>query len=115
MNRIVIGACIQVPDCGHGIPLILVFLFKPAPGQIYTGTVFSVQIDALTAPGQVPDTVVTIAAPAGQVQPSNGIAVRLTPFPVPSSLTLTASGRSWRSIGLWRFKSLTPESGLPIS
>ena len=35
-----------------GIPLILLFLFKPAPGQIYTATVFAVQIDAVTGPGK---------------------------------------------------------------
>ena len=40
------------PPFETGIPLVLLFLFKPAPGQTYTGTVFAVQIDALTTPGQ---------------------------------------------------------------
>ena len=80
------------PPFETGIPIILLFLFKPAPGQTYTGTIFAVQIDQATIPGQSLETIVTIADPSGRVDPSNAIPVRLTAVPEASGFTLTAAG-----------------------
>jgi hypothetical protein len=94
---------------------MLLFLFRPAPGQAYAGAVFAVRIDALATRGQVLNTVVTIADPEGRVQPSNSIPVRLTAVPEPSALIYVASASVVAlPVGLWRLRCRTPESGLPI-
>ena len=79
---------VDPPPFETGIPLVLLFFFKPAPGQHYTGVVFAIQIDDESAAGDVLNTVVTIEDRAGQVSPSDGVQVRLTVVPEPGSLIL---------------------------
>jgi hypothetical protein len=89
-----------------GIPIILLSLFKPAPGQTYTGTIFAVQIDQATILGQSLETIVNTADPSGRVDPSNAIPVRLTAVPEASAFTQTAlripKGSRRESPAVWR-------------
>ena len=85
---VVFTPIVAPPPFETGIPLVLLFLFKPGPGGKHTGTVFAVQIDGSASVGDVLNTVVTIQDRAGLVAPSNGIAIQLTATPEPSSMLL---------------------------